>query len=274
MTTTDLPVLGAAMPIAALDEHRDWLIADQRDVEIQDACLPDTLDSDWTALTRRAREALDGHTGRRGLHAPFDGIALMSKDKKVRALASERLCQALRFGAEFGASHMVVHSPFMFFGSPFLPHSRGFEQETQIELVHATLATVLPLAREIGCTLVFEGIQDKHPGPLLALVASFESELVRMSLDVGHGMITNRLGGPPVDQWVREAGPLIGHLHIQDSDGNIDRHWPPGRGQMNWYALFEALGQLSHRPRLILEIKQKDQIRAGAAWLAEQGYVR
>jgi sugar phosphate isomerase/epimerase len=85
--------------------------------------------------------------------------------------------------------------------------------------------------------LVFEGIQDKHPGPLLALVGSFESDLVRMSLDIGHAMITNRLGGPPVDQWVREAGPMLAHLHLQDSDGNIDRHWVPGQGQMNWYAL-------------------------------------
>lgn len=274
MTETSLPVLGAAMPIASLAEHRDWLIADQRDVEIQDACLEGTLDQDWTALTRRAREALDGHTGRRGLHAPFDGIALMSKDKKARALAVERLSQALRFGAEFGATHMVVHSPFMFFGSPFLPHSLGFDQSAQIELIHATIDPVLAVAREVGCTLVFEGIYDKHPGPLLALVRSFESELVRMSLDVGHAMITNRVGGPPVDQWVREAGPLLGHLHIQDSDGNIDRHWAPGKGQMNWYPLFEALGQLSHRPRLILEVKQKDQIRSGAAWLAEQGFVR
>ena len=111
-------------------------------------------------------------------------------------------------------------------------------------------------------------------GLLVALVSSFESELVRLSIDIGHAMITNRLGGPPVDQWVREAGPLLGHLDLQDSDGNIDRHWAPGKGQMPWYALFEALGQLSHRPRLILEIKQKAEIQSGAAWLAERGFVR
>jgi sugar phosphate isomerase/epimerase len=274
MTNMNLPVLGAAMPIAALPEYRDWLIADQRDLEIQDACLPGTLDEDWTYLTRRANEALDGHTGKRGLHAPFDGIALMSKDKKVRALASERLCQGLRFGAEFGATHMVVHSPFMFFGSPFLPHSAGFERAEQIELVHATLEPVLALAREIDCMLVFEGIQDKNPAPLLALINSFNTELVRMSLDIGHAMITNRLGGPPPDQWVREAGPLLAHLHLQDSDGNIDRHWAPGKGQMNWYALFEALGTLAHRPRLILEIKKKDELRQAAAWLADHGLAR
>jgi hypothetical protein len=44
MADTTLPVLGAAMPIAQIEEYREWLIADQRDLEIQDACLPDTLD--------------------------------------------------------------------------------------------------------------------------------------------------------------------------------------------------------------------------------------
>src|SRR5215204_4669008 len=190
MTDTSLPVLGAALPISGLAEYRDWLLADQRDVEIQDPCLPDALDQDWTALTRQARDLLDGHTGWRGIHGPFDGIALLSKDRKVRALASE----------------------------------------LQIELAHLTLDPVLKQAQEIGCMLVFEGIEDQHPGPLLALVRSFESDLVRMSLDIGHAMITNRRGGPPPDQWVREAGPLLGHLHLQDSDGNIDRHWAPGKG--------------------------------------------
>lgn len=274
MTDTSLPVLGVALPISALAEYRDWLLADQRTIEIQDACLEGTFDQDVAPLVRRARELLDGHTGLRGLHAPFDGISLLSKDKKVRALATERLCQGLYFGAEFGATHMVVHSPFMYFGSPFVPHSAAFDQEAQIELAHLTLDPVLKLAKDIGCTLVVEGIQDKHPAPLLTLIRSFESDLVMMSLDIGHAMITNRVGGPPPDQWVREAGPLLGHLHLQDSDGNIDRHWAPGRGQMPWYALFEALGSLKHAPRLILEIKHKDQVLQGARWLQDQGYVR
>ena len=274
MTNTSLPVLGAALPISGLAEYRDWLIADQRDIEIQDACLEGTFDQDALPLARKANELLDGHTGNRGLHAPFDGIYLLSKDKKVRTLATERLCQGLYFGAEFGASHMVVHSPFMFFGSPFLPHSLAYDQEAQLELAHLTLDPVLKLAKDIGCTLVFEGIQDKHPGPLLALIRSFETDLVRMSLDIGHAMITNRLGGPPPDMWVREAGALLGHLHLQDSDGNIDRHWAPGKGQMPWYALFEALGTLKHQPRLILEIKNKSELLQGAQWLQQHGFVR
>lgn len=95
-----------------------------------------------------------------------------------------------------------------------------------------------------------------------------------MSLDIGHALITHRLGGPPIDQWVREAGPLLGHLHLQDSDGNIDRHWVPGRGQVNWFALFDALAELTHRPRLILELKEPSRVREGAEFLQATGLAR
>jgi sugar phosphate isomerase/epimerase len=95
-----------------------------------------------------------------------------------------------------------------------------------------------------------------------------------MSLDTGHAFITHRLGGPPPDQWVREAGALLEHLHLQDTDGNVDRHWAPGNGAINWYALFEALGDLEHRPRLILELRQPREIERAAAWLAERGLAR
>jgi sugar phosphate isomerase/epimerase len=74
-----------------------------------------------------------------------------------------------------------------------------------------------------------------------------------------------------VDQWVREAGAYLAHMHLQDGDGCADRHWAPGRGSINWYAVFDALAELPEMPRLILETQQIDE---GAAWLAAQGYAR
>ena len=274
MTERTLPILGAALPIAALPDYRAWLLEGGRDLEIQDPFNPDVLDGDWAPLVRQARELLDGHAGRIGVHGPFDGLTLLSRDAKVRALATSRLQQGLELAGELGATHMVVHSPFIFFGGPFLPHSGGFDQERQIELIHRVVEPVLPTARDAGCALVVEGIQDKHTAPWLALIRSFGSDYVRASVDVGHAYITHTLGGPPPDGWVREAGPLLEHLHLQDTDGQVDRHWAPGDGSVNWHALFEALASLPHRPRLILEVKQKHDVRRGAEWLIGRGLAR
>jgi sugar phosphate isomerase/epimerase len=257
------------MPINCLAQYREWLLDGQRDLEIQDAFQPDVLDNDWSSLVRQARQTLDGYTGRLGIHGPFDGLTLMSRDPQVRNFVAGRLRKGLEFGAELGATHMVVHSPFMFFGSPFVAHSASAGRAEQIDLVHATLETVLPLAEQHDCTLVIENIFDTNPAPLLALVNSFASEHVRMSLDAGHAFLTQRIGGPPADQWVREAGPLLGHVHLQDNDGHLDRHWSPGDGSINWEALFDALGASTGNPRMIIELRNLQDIPRASAWLAE-----
>jgi sugar phosphate isomerase/epimerase len=267
-------VVGAAMPVALLAEHRDWLIGCQRDLELQDPISPEVLDGDWQGLARRANDLLDGHRGRRGVHGPFDGLALGSRDPRVRALASDRLRQGLEFAGAVGASHMVVHSPFVFFGDAFLPHAPSFDRAAQLELVRQTLEPVLGMARAIGCVLVIEGIFDKNPEPLQALVRAIGSPLVCLSVDVGHAYITHLAGGPTPDGWVRAAGELLEHVHLQDTDGRADRHWAPGDGQINWFALFEAIRALPRPPRLLLEVREGRQIRRGADWLVRQGLAR
>jgi sugar phosphate isomerase/epimerase len=124
-------------------------------------------------------------------------------------------------------------------------------------------------AASIGCVIVIENIRDTNPNPLLELVASFKSESVRMSLDVGHANLMQAIGGPTPDAWVRTAGNLLGHVHLQDNDAMNDYHWPAGRGSINWQTLLLAIQDLETMqpdreerlvpPRLILEVREVEQ---------------
>ncbi len=274
MSERALPVVGAALTIAELATYRDWLLEAGRDVEIQDPAYPMFLDGDWRAGVRTALDLLDGHRGRIGIHGPFVGLNIIGFDPKVRAVVQERLFQGIEVAHALGGSHMVVHSPFEFFGHPMSAESPAYGVAQTVDLIRQTLEPVVAQAAQAGVTLVIETIHDTHPRPLLMLVDSFASETVRLSIDVGHTFITHRLGGPSPDQWVHEAGPRLAHLHLQDSDALWDRHWGPGRGQVNWFALFEALGTLAHSPRLILELRDKTDIPRAAGWLAQQGVAR
>ncbi|NJN18546.1 MAG: sugar phosphate isomerase/epimerase [Oscillochloris sp.] len=269
-----LPTIGAAMTIDKLAIYRDWLIDGRRDLEIQDAVSPQVLDGDWRGEARRGRALLEGFEGRLGIHGPFLGLTLTAHDPMVREVVIARLRRGLEFAGELGATHMVVHSPFLSFGSPFLPFVPASRRTHEIGLAHAVIEPLLPLAEQLHCMLVIENIVDANPAPLLDLIHSFDSPLVQASLDTGHATITQRTGGPPPDQWVREAGPLLAHVHVQDSDGHLDRHWAPGDGAINWYALFEAIGELAHQPRMVLELRDHSHIPRGAAYLAERGFVR
>ena len=273
---TNLPIIGAAMSLEMLPQHRDWLIQEQRDLELQDAIPPKTLDGDWRSVARQIRAQLDGYTGRLGMHGPFIDLKIQTQDPKIRAVVQERVKQGLDFAAEVGATHMVLHSPFLYFGSPFLPHSPGHGRAEQIEQVHKTIGPLISQAEAINCTIVIETIFDLNPAPLLALVQSFETDHVRLSIDTGHAYITHvQRGGPPPDLWAREAGPLLAHVHLQDTDGQLDRHWVPGEGNINWFAFFQALGDIeSQHPRLILELADRTAFQRAAGWLESQGLAR
>ncbi len=271
MTVAGPLKLGAAMPIEALPRFRDWLLSEQRDLELQDPTELEALDGDWAPRLRQARAALTGFRGRLGIHGPFEGLPILTREPRIRAVVIERLQQALAFGAELGATHMVVHSPLRFMGGAWLPHSPAYGRAAQFELIHACLDPVVEYAESVGCTLVLECIDDKNPEPLVALIRSFGSERVRLSVDVGHAYIAHTLGGAPPDAWVRAGGELLAHVHLQDTDAQIDRHWPPGHGPINWHALFSALRDAPAEPRLLLEVKSEADIASGAAYLSAAG---
>ncbi len=266
------PVLGAAMPIAQLAAHQAWILEHNRDLEIQNAFDPKFLDSDKTDAVSEVKRALAGYTGRMGIHGPFEGINVSSIDAEVRAVATKRMCQALVFAGRIGATHMVWHSPVVTFGHPFIQISPAYDVAAYLERVHDTLKEPLRMATEIGCTLVMENIMDSNPAVWMMVVRSFNSANLRASIDVGHSFIMHRTGGASPDAFVREAGAMLEHVHLQDTDGLSDRHWMPGSGTLNWYALFDALKRLSHTPRLIIEVRDHSEIIPGAQWLAARGF--
>ena len=268
-----LPLLvGGTANLPALRERHAWFLADQRDIEIQFASKADHLDEDWRPVAAEFASLLDGHTGHRGIHAPYEGFHVGVPDRRLGQAMAERFLQALEFAAAVGASHMVLHSPFLYFGTALTVH-RASDCQRLTELVQRNLAQVVEAAQAQGCILVFENICDLNPGPLDALVRAFASPWVRRSLDTGHANLMRSRGGPPADVWVEEAGELLAHVHLADNDGESDRHWACGEGTINWRSTFAALARLEATPRLILEV-QPDRQMASLQWLSDRGLAR
>ena len=114
-------------------------------------------------------------------------------------------------------------------------------------------------------------IQDRDPAVRRDIVCHFKCAALRLSVDTGHAYYANRMGAAPsVDMFVRAAGEVLAHLHLQDTDGHADRHWAVGDGTVPWRAVFEELGRLSRCPRLIIEIRNKTDVLRSAAHLAQR----
>lgn len=271
MTGTDLPVIGAALAVTELETYRSWLLDKQRDLELQTFHSAEVLNGDWRPLAEEARKQLDGYTGRLGIHGPFWGFTIHSLDPDVRAVVARRMDQGLDVCAAVGATQMVVHSPYSTWDYNNLDNNPG-ARDRVIENVHDTLGAAVKRAEDQGVTLVIENIEDIDPMARKALAESFGSEAVRLSIDTGHAHYAHiSTGAPPVDYFVAAAGEMLHHIHLQDSEGYADRHWALGEGTIRWAAVFRAIGRLTIKPRLILELRDKSGIPASMALLEREG---
>jgi sugar phosphate isomerase/epimerase len=271
--SNDLPVVGAAMTVSDLAANRDWLIARQRDLELQDFIEPALLEGDWRDRVAAARALLGGYSGRLGIHGPFWNLPLGAQDPLIRDAVRRRLWQGLDVCEALGATHMVVHSPFTTWDHNNLDKDPG-ARDRLIEMCHWSMGDAVRRAESIGVILVIENIEDKDPSARVALARAFNSPAVAVSVDTGHAHYAHgSTGAPPVDYYLLAAGDLLAHVHLQDADGYADRHWVPGEGTIRWASVFSAIRQLATTPRLILELRDCARIQQAAGWLAAQGLV-
>lgn len=273
-TSTALPFIGAALSLESFILHRDWFLGAQRDLELQNFFRGDVLDGDVTPLIAQTKAALDGYTGRLGIHGPFWGFKIDSQDSLVQAAVTTRFLQGLDACEKIGATQMVIHSPFTTWDYNNLDYNPG-SRTALAERVHKVLGPVVKRAEDIGCELVIENIEDKDPSARVLLVETFNSKAVRVSIDTGHAHYAHiSTGAPPVDYYVEAAGNLLTHVHLQDTEGYADRHWNPGEGTINWRAVFRSLSRLTSNPRLVLEVRDQTKLMGGYEFLVAEGLGR
>ncbi|WP_091524849.1 sugar phosphate isomerase/epimerase family protein [Aerobium aerolatum] len=200
---------------------------------------------------RNAKELLSGYDGRLGIHGPFWGLHIASPDKEIQKVVTRRMLQGLEVCEFLDATQMVIHSPYITWDYHNLDNAPGRQAyQSVLDHTHATMDETVRRAEEIGVTMA-------------------------VSIDTGHAHYAcGSTGAPPVDYFVRRAGNSLQHIHLQDADGYADRHWTIGEGNINWHAVFRALGELTSKPRLILELRDKAGILPSVEWLRARNLAR
>lgn len=257
--------IGASLVAELLPQYIDIIVENQRDLEIQDPAFPNFPEIYSNKFVEQINSTLKNHKGRKGIHGPFIGFGLEGFiEPEIGKAIKDRILQSIHFASEIGAEYIVLHSPFGYFGkNPF--STVDFMENPINEFMSAKklIEGIIEEAEKEKCVIVVENIRDKNPELLKNFVSSFNSEYIRMSLDVGHAFITQKDGGPTPDQWILHSGKLLDHIHIQDTDGETDRHWAPGLGNINWFAFFDSLRTLKQTPHMVLELKDYTKIESG-----------
>ena len=185
------------------------------------------------------------------IHAPFMDLRPGALDPKIRRATADRLRQVFDLAPDFRPRSIVCHPSF----------DGRYYVSTEAEWLENSIATWQPflaLAEEMNTLIAMENVYETDPGLLKELLCSFTSPYICFCFDTGH---FNAFAAAPLDDWLRELGPLTGQLHLHDNHGTTDEHLPPGEGTFPFRELLHKLREMGRKPIITLEAHSEKHLR-------------
>ena len=182
------------------------------------------------------------------LHAPAKTNVLGPPSEDWRREKVMLLADYVRFGAEIGATGVVMH------GIPnpmYLPDDADVAAaiEPMVAAMQRSLDDLLPVAAAAGARILLENLPYIHDVsveyPLITIrqlrpfVDGYPEQHVGLVVDTGHSWTNG--DDPAVD--IEMAGCRLWGTHLQDVPRHEpnDNHWLPTHGDLDWPAVCAAL---------------------------------
>jgi hydroxypyruvate isomerase len=121
------------------------------------------------------------------------------------------------------------------------------KRPVQLDIVAEAVASIVPIAQEIGVTIMLEPVNTRvdHPGVLFSqtvdavqVIEKVASPTVRLLYDLYHSVVE---GEDPMTVAPRVAH-LIEHVQIADAPGRGE----PGSGKIDWPAMLGLLRRIGY----------------------------
>lgn len=185
------------------------------------------------------------HPGPISVHSPIWELNLATpRFDLLRNYSLDVYRECLAWSAKIGAEQMVIH--------PSFPVTPLFLRKESQECSKDSLRKLGEEARKLGIELAVEnvGFREHALFDQEEFVRLFEEipEITAL-VDVGHAHIN----GWDIPLLIRQLGTRLSALHLHDNDGYDDLHQPVGEGTIVWEPIWEALRELNHGYRAILE---------------------
>ena len=203
---------------------------------------------------RKVKDVL-GRIGLRlhSLHAPYADVDLASKDSFKREASLNLMMKSLDYCVELECPIMVLH-----------PNSseslKYLTRRTMKQNTIDSVKTLADYARDLSVNIALENLHEhgvKRFGSTVSdlklIIKNVGSDSVGICFDTGHANMIRWEGFSP-EKEIRRAGKKLFTLHIHDNDGSGDRHWPLGRGTIDWDKVFEALRRVNPDLALMHEV--------------------
>lgn len=203
---------------------------------LDDASLRERLISEY-------REKLAEFGSPLSMHGPFFDLIPHSPDARVRAVAYERIEDALQIASQLGCGYVVFHTGYNAliknpgYADRFLDAQSRFWSEM--------------LDRFPDVTVLLENLWEPEPRLFRRLLDMVASPRLKVCLDTGHAHLFSSV---PLEVWFEVLGDDLAYVHVNDNRGDYDAELPPGQGDIDWGSVSAAIRRLKLEPFVAFEV--------------------
>ena len=196
------------------------------------------------------------------LHGVFLDITPHSDDPQIAAVSRRRIRQSLDIAAALGVKGVVFHTN-------FIPNFRDEKYMDNFVARNAALWREL-LADYPTLEIYIENMFDETPD-LLARLAAAMADHPRFGVcfDYAHAMVFGQKA--PIGQWVAALAPYVRHMHINDNDFSVDRHWAVGSGRIDWQEYQRFMTETQADRSVLVEVSAPGTREQSLRYLRENG---
>jgi sugar phosphate isomerase/epimerase len=191
---------------------------------------------------------------------------MASPDPQARAQAIDHFKRMVEVAVELGAGlvNTVAPTPFDLavprITDKHLRQEWGLEVDPRLDW-RQNWADYVDLTRRCCAICEDAGIRyalEPHPyrlmrnaASMLRLIDQVGSPALGMNFDPSHLFPMGEIS----EMVVYEVGDRVFHTHLSDNDGTSNVHWRPGKGQIDWRAVLQALHGVGYDHVLSIELE-------------------
>lgn len=190
------------------------------------------------------------------MHGAFLDVVWSSQDSVIRERGCQLVKMSLETALKLGVRGVVFHT--------------GLIERLEIEsylndwLDQSDSFWHRMMEQYPGVKIYMENTFERTPAMLIALKKRMADMVdFELCLDYGHAI----LSGTPIDTWVHNISPYVGHIHLNDNDTINDLHMVPGDGKIDFQHCKENLEQYLKNIPTLLELNGLDNQRRALIYM-------
>ena len=160
---------------------------------------------------------------------PFETFDISSFDPKIREYSVQVYSRQIRRAASIGIDKFIIHPS----AEPYADEDR----EAHIQLAAESLKKLSEVAVSVGGVLCVENLPrtclSRCSDDMLKLISLDEN--LKVCFDTNHLLIEDAL------VFIERLASKILTIHVSDYDFIDERHWLPGEGKQDFYAIYQSL---------------------------------